>query len=490
MIEEKYNAIKSGTDGDAARSSVKTSVISPIVNGLIDRARDLKAKLDNDSKTKIQAAMTKLENAYNNTNARVDSNLSTAFDELYVLTRKAAIAKLRADINESYGAIDPEIFNNDLFKNNIENDTDNDLKAEGFTDAVINSSNVNVHLSNDSGIYSQRVDETKTVKEQLASITGTDNVLTKATEVTGISDITEAWIDNNTGKVYVVKPNADGADEIFEVTGATVTNGKVNGGTIGTTKVSANDIATKSFTAKNAAEALQAEKDAVKTLIANTDILTKQADKVTIRGVAYDVYKENKGDQRKFIVVDGQLYEVKNGAKGDKVSANSIESTYNSAVSAEKELNSDKNFEGIEVARKLCSWTTESDDKYIAGVLEGINEDNIESFMKGIYANPSFNHKGCEGFIEKLDDDTYASNGVTLKLKKQLINAFIAYAVKHGVSENDTDIKYIKQGLEACTGNDFNEHYAGWTWCGLGTNWNEKIDECMWNISNKIGLVS
>ncbi len=479
LIKKGYDALPSGETGDSARSSVKTHVISPIVNGLIDRARGLKSGLDSASQTKLTEAMTKLDQAYNNTSTSVDPNLSTAFDELYVLTRKAAIAQLRAEVKETYGAIDPDLFNDELF----EAETIADLKAEGFNEAVINAASVTVESTNDSGVFNHRVDETKPAREQLTSITGPDNALSKAASVSGIAGVTEAWIDNNTGKVYVLKQNADGEDEIHELNNPTVNDGKVTAGTVGA-KVSANDIALASATAKQEAQALKTEQDAVTALVAKTDIIKE--DRTTSEG--HKIYKEQKGDQREFVLINGILYEYKNNAKGDKITASSIESDYKTAENKEKAFANDKTFEGTEVARKLCSWTTESDDKYIAGVLADINEDNIESFMRAIYANPSFDHKGCEGFIEKLDDYTSASNGVTLALKKQLINAFLAYAIKSGISEIDNDIKYIKLGLDACTGDDFNEHYSGWTWCGLGTNWNEKIDECMWNIATRIGL--
>ncbi len=73
----------------------------------------------------------------------------------------------------------------------------------------------------------KRVDETKPAREQLEAITGTDNALSKATSVSGIAGVTEAWIDNNTGKVYVLKQNADGEDEIHELNNPTVNNGNI-----------------------------------------------------------------------------------------------------------------------------------------------------------------------------------------------------------------------------------------------------------------------
>ncbi len=481
LIKKGYDALPSGETGNPARNSVKTGVISPVVNGLINRARDLKDSLDSASQAKITAAMTKLETAYNNTNDKVDPNMSAAFDELYVLTRKAAIAQLRAEIKESYGAIDPDLFNDTLF----EAETVADLKAEGFSETAINAANVVVNVAADSGVFSARINPEASAREQLTSITGTDNLLAKAASVEDVAGVTEAWIDNNTGKVYVLKQNADGEDEVRELTGAQVENGKVKGGTVSTTKVNVNDIATASAAAKRESDELKTEQDAVTALVAKTEIMTKQPDQVTIGGAQYDVYKETKGDQREFVLIDGVLYEYKNGAKGDKVTANSIETAYNSAVNKEKESTGNLEYEGARVAEKLCEWTTKSDDEYISGQLDTINEDNIMSFMKGVYSNSSFDHKGCEGFIEKLDDDTYSSNGVTFEKKKKLILAFYSAAVKAGMSETDPLMKGLKECVEnGKDGESFNKRYTGFLcW---GTNYNEKIDEYMYDIYQKL----
>lgn len=483
LIKKGYDALPAGDEGKGARSSVKTNIISPIVNGLINRARELNEKVDSASQAKITAAITKLENSYNNTNDKVDANMSKAFDELYLLTRKAAIAQLRTEINEVWGAIDPDVFNDNLF----EEDTKADLKAEGFDDTAINAAAVVVPQAEDSGDFSRRIDDTKPARQQLEAITGTDNALSKATSVSGIAGVTEAWIDNNTGKVYVLKQNADGEDEIHELNNPTVANGKVTAGTVGA-KVSANDIATASSAAKQEAQDLKTEQEAVTALVAKTEILTKQADKATIGGKQYDVYKETKGDERELVLIDGVLYEYKDGAKGDKVTAASIETAYNSAVDKENASANDREYEGQEVARKLCDWTTASDDQYISDRLNEINDDNVMSFMKGIYSNSSFDHKGCEGFIEKLDDDT---SGDTVKFaqKQKLIKCFINAAVKGGMSETDPLIKALKDYSEnGRDGNseDYTKTYSGWGWTFCGTDYNEKIDEVMFDIYKKL----
>lgn len=395
LIKKRYDALPAGDKGKAARDSVKTGVISPLVNALINRARGLKENLDSASQTKMTAAITKLETAYKNTKDKVDSNLSKAFDELYVLTRKAAIAQLTAEIKESFGTVDPDLFNDELFAA----ETKADLKAEGFDEAVINSANVVVQGSEDSGNYNRRVDETKPAREQLAAITGTDKALTKATEVTGVDGVTEAWIDNNTKKVYVLKENADGEEEIRELINPVVdADGKVTGGTVSTTKVSANDIVTASEAAKKEAKEVQAEKEAVTELIGNSDIMTKQATQATIGGQKYDVYKETKGDKRELVLIDGILYEYKNGDKGDKVKASDIENAYKTAVEKEEQkaaiekynIESDEitdaNKIGINMQDCLHGYTTKGDWKEFKEELDKVDATNVMHVIAGYNA--------------------------------------------------------------------------------------------------------
>lgn len=485
LIKKGYDALPSGETGNGARSSVKTGVISPIVNGLIDRARGLKSGLDSASQTKLTEAMTKLERAYNNTDATVDPNLSTAFDELYVLTRKAAIAQLRAEIKEAYGTIDPDLFNDTLF----EAETIADLKAEGFNEAVINAANIVVAASNDSGIYIQRVDETKPAREQLEAITGTDNALSKATSVSGIAGVTEAWIDNNTGKVYVLKQNADGEDEIHELNNPTVNNGNITAGTVGA-KVNANDIATASATAKQEAQALETEKQAVTALLAKTEILQETG----LTSASEKLYTEQKGDKRIFVLVDGILYEYKNGTKGDKTNASSIESAYNSALSSEQSQNADLTSAGTEVADLLCGWTDADDDSDIAFYLGKIDEKNILTFLKGYYAKAG---KGGEGLIEKLDDDT-SSDTVTMDMKKKIISSTLKKAKEMGLSNELSYIKLEQYFEKFTTGaystrTDFNKTRDFWssTWLigalwGSWTNYNELIDDELEKLYDKM----
>ncbi len=485
LIKKGYDALPSGETGNPARNSVKTGVISPVVNGLINRARDLKDSLDSASQAKITAAMTKLETAYNNTNDKVDPNMSAAFDELYVLTRKAAIAQLRAEIKESYGAIDPDLFNDTLF----EAETVADLKAEGFTDTAINAANVVVNVAADSGVFSARINPEASAREQLTSITGTDNLLAKASSVEGVAGVTEAWIDNNTGKVYVLKQNADGEDEVRELTGAQVENGKVKGGTVSTTKVNVNDIATASADAKRAADELKTEQNAVTALVAKTDIIKE--DRTVAEG---KIYKEQKGDQREFILIDGVLYEYKNGAKGDKVSASSIETAYNSAVSAAAAAVADLTSSGNNVAGLLTGWTDSDDDEEIGLELGKITKDNVVSFLKGYYESAG---KGGEGLIEKLDDDTWDDN-VPISLEKNIIKSVLDKAKEMGL-ENEMSYKRLTKYYDLFTTGEykdctsFNKCKDFWssTWLvgalwGGWTNYNEAIDDELEKLFDKM----
>ncbi len=94
------------------------------------------------------------------------------------------------------------------------------------------------------------------------------------------------------------------------------------------------------------------------------------------------LYTEQKGDKRIFVLVDGILYEYKNGTKGDKTNASSIESAYNSALSSEQSQNADLTSAGTEVADLLCGWTDADDDNDIAFYLGKIDEKNILTFLK------------------------------------------------------------------------------------------------------------
>lgn len=136
LIKNKYD----GLTVDATKNAVKTTVLAPFVNNLLNKARVLKSELDAASQVRMEAAISELQTEFSK--AGITSSLSDKFDDLYILCRKAAIAQLRSDINNTYSEIDPDLFNDELF----EDDTTNDLVGEGFDASRIN--NINVQYSN------------------------------------------------------------------------------------------------------------------------------------------------------------------------------------------------------------------------------------------------------------------------------------------------------------------------------------------------------
>ena len=132
----KYNNLK---DPDA-KQTAKEKVLTPIVNALLDKARDVKDTLDTASKKKMTEAISDVENALNNSKDKIDANLSSAFDTLYLLTRMGAIAHVRNEAIKHYGEVDSDVFNQDLF----DKETIKDLKEEGFTDSEIKDGKVKV----------------------------------------------------------------------------------------------------------------------------------------------------------------------------------------------------------------------------------------------------------------------------------------------------------------------------------------------------------
>ncbi len=117
-------------DSDLKDTVIK-HIASPIVNALIDKSRSFNKKiLDEASYQKLEDARKELREELTSSinNKEISSGLSDAFDKLYVLTRKAAMAELRYNATKSYSSVDEEFFNNELFVS----DVNDDLEKEGF----------------------------------------------------------------------------------------------------------------------------------------------------------------------------------------------------------------------------------------------------------------------------------------------------------------------------------------------------------------------
>ena len=92
----------------------------------------MKSGLDKDSKAKLETAISELSKAMTSTteNNKIDNNLSTAFNNLYLIMRDASIKTLRNEMLRYYGDVDSEVINENMFVD----ETYNDLIDEGYTD--------------------------------------------------------------------------------------------------------------------------------------------------------------------------------------------------------------------------------------------------------------------------------------------------------------------------------------------------------------------
>ncbi len=158
LIAKKYDSLTN----DSTKNVVKTQVLAPFVNELINKANGLKDELDAASKVGMEDAISALQTEFSK--AGLSNSLSDKFDTLYILCRKAAIAQLRSDINNTYSDIDSDLFNDDLF----EDDTTEDLVSEGFDSTRVDKVKVG-HLNNDESDVNDPQAELNAVKDLIAN---------------------------------------------------------------------------------------------------------------------------------------------------------------------------------------------------------------------------------------------------------------------------------------------------------------------------------
>ena len=212
-IAEYYNALSD----DESRSTAKSKVLDPVVKSLISKARAVKGSLDADSRNAIEDAITEVNSALDNSTTTIDSKLSDAFDNLYLLTRLGAMNELRGQIKGMYGDVDPEVFNDTLF----EAETVADLQGEGFNTDSISEVKTKVKVrENNSSMTSEerRADEARREVEAVAELIADTEILTpiegklgyyKESKATGDREEPRT-IRENGGLLYVI--NDDGTE--------------------------------------------------------------------------------------------------------------------------------------------------------------------------------------------------------------------------------------------------------------------------------------
>lgn len=212
-IAEYYN----GISDEETRKTAKAKVLDPVVKSLVSKARAVKGSLDADSRNAIEDAITEVNSALDNSTTTIDSKLSDAFDQLYLLTRLGAMNELRAQIKGMYGDVDPEVFNDTLF----EAETVADLQGEGFDTDSISDVKTKVKVrENNSSMTSEerRADEARREVEAVSELIADTEILTpiegkpgyyKEAKATGDREEARTFVEKG-GFLYVV--NDDGTE--------------------------------------------------------------------------------------------------------------------------------------------------------------------------------------------------------------------------------------------------------------------------------------
>ena len=169
MIQHIANYYDKLEDNNS-KETVKNQILVPLVDKLITKANNIKGDLDKNAQKKIKIAINKLQNTLNNTDNKISDNLSKHFDNLYLLTRQGAMTIFRNDAKSYYGEIDSDVFNNNLFDEEITED----LKDEGFSDQEISNTKVNISHrldsdNNDGTINETDEDEFKNIDKKSAN---------------------------------------------------------------------------------------------------------------------------------------------------------------------------------------------------------------------------------------------------------------------------------------------------------------------------------
>lgn len=435
------------------QETAKNKTLKPFIDALTTEARKYTSELDETSKAKLEKAIKDVNDKASNPS----NGLAEAYDRLYVLTREAATIVVQNTTNKTYGAIDPKVFNDDLFIT----ETLKDLREEG----VISSTQKNeIKISEENA---QIVEANK--KAVQSNNEGNDD------GKGGIDDeVTAAnLVEENTA---VKKLNVQ-----YEV------NGKKYD-VVQETKVTDNRDSKRLFIVTT--EGLKELKNAK----VENGKLVPTSENVNIE-VSTDVTdaKSVKTDYARKIAAAKEAEEAK---KAEEAKAKAeAETAKAKKEEAKKEQKANKEIEdaGANVWKLLCEWTNGSNDFTISTALEKINKDNVFYFLKGVYEKDGglINGKGInstEGLIEKLDDDT-SSSIVTMNQKKNIIQSVLDKANELGLS-NDSDYVELKKIYEQyCSetqkGNakTFNASFGSWY---EFTNDNEVIDKRIRELYKKM----
>ena len=405
FIIAKYDSLD-----DNGKKEVKEHVLDPLVTALKNKANKLILELDGEDSSKLKTAKNALENAY--TATTIGTDLATAFDNLYLATRWAAIKVIAKDAEEYYGAIDNEVFNNKLF----EDETINDLKAEGFSDEQINAQKINYrpieHNTPAAGNSAGSNNDTRPMEERISDYANKLNEDHRIEIGKKEYDVYQETKDTGRGykRLFII---IDG--ELYELPNTKLEDGNF------------------------------------KTI---DEDLSSAPRKIELSSIASDY---------------NQTIEAENETKKNKVAQQDLE-----------KHRADAEYAGKEVTICLCRKTNKSDNETVAKALSSIKQDTVLEFLDGVYENTYVTNssKGkyqIEGFIEKCWDDN-CSGKVTADGLKNFINLFLARAKEMGYGDSP-EYKAIdcvlNKFMDINIGRDFDTHIG----CSRRENINDSIDK-------------
>lgn len=475
-IAKNYNAI----DDDSTRETAREKVLKPIVNALLDKARDVKDDMDADSRKKIEKAISNVEDALNNSKKTIDSSLAGAFDTLYLLTRMGAMANLRNEAIAYYGEIDSEIFNKDLFAD----ETIKDLKAEGYTQDEINKCEVKVKKeakveeTDEEDLEVEETDENdneeeieenkklnkKPVDKQVETLIAGEAIV-KTTVKYSITDEegnTKEYEVYETTKgdkkrVFIVKD-----DKLIELKNAKIENGKIVATTAG---VQISEVEAKASEIEKAhKEAVKAEKAEEKRLekerlkAEKEEKEAKEKAQETINSLIEAGYLKKHGSNQneyietsatggrkepRIVMVYDNKITVYNANTGKWEEVTDPQKEFSNATTTEKEIKDAKKIgEKMEVC--LAGVTTEDDwTKLTTELLPMVNAKNILYVLKG-YEEEDVN-MFVDSFFHQVQNEW--KSGRHEKLTKPMLNLVLEF-IKNEKSTLDSGKQNVVTEIE------------------------------------------
>jgi len=205
-LYDKYSSLDSDNDKNA-KEKVE-SLMTDLAEKLTDKANEILELevLDEDSAEKVRKSVKEIQDAIKNKNY---SNLNNQFDTLYVQIRLASMAILRNDIIDNYGMIDSDVFNNNLFVDEVKEDLENEnLKDIAKANEMKISSDYAVEEIDDEEVVDDDDDVVLTAQQSIDKLCK-EGILKKVNGVQVINNVSyQLYECTESQEEYIIKDGA------------------------------------------------------------------------------------------------------------------------------------------------------------------------------------------------------------------------------------------------------------------------------------------